>query len=161
MPKQSSNQRVDDNSLVVTLLKSIDDKTNRTDDTLKSLAQSMNELAVAMAKQQVASEQVQKQQMLQKEIDEHQNFKIDVLESDLNNVDRRLITQENKVTSLEKKLESQEEVIKGLKEEQNVDSHNWNTLKGVGSFILKFVVPPILAVIGSALVFLFNGGKTP
>lgn len=172
-----------DNEAQLALLKEINDKTDRTDNYLRDLATAMQELAVTMAGLRTSHEHVQKQQLLQKERDEHQDFKIDCIEGDVHNIEKALIPLESlpekvsknshlskenaqrldshveRFKSLEKRVESQESSIKELEKEQLVDSGNWKTFKGVGSFLLKYVVPSAVAGIGSALLILFTGNK--
>lgn len=148
-----------DSSVMLELLKDIKGKVDKTDDAISQMAGAIQTLAITLAKLEESHASMQKQQMLQKEVDEYQNHKIETAQADIHVIEKDIIPLKSSVATLEKKVYEMEKEIKIISVGQAVDNNKWS---GLGSFTSKILIPLLLAtIIGLSSYLWYNstGGK--
>lgn len=148
---------------------------DKLEDALAQLATGINTLALAVAKMEESHASMQKEQDIQRETDELQNHKIEVLKDEMNELDKRLIplkdlpeevkknrckgsentqrldSQSERIKGLENKLTSFTEKLEKIAESQQKDDQNWSVVGSVGKwFVNKALIPILVAVAGAA-----------
>jgi chromosome segregation ATPase len=146
------------NDVQLELLRSIKDKTDKTDDTLSQIAGSIQTLAVTLAKLEESHASMQRQQSAQKEVDEYQNHRIEGIQSDLHKIEKDIIPLKSTAVVHEKKLDRLETEMKKLSEGQVLDNHNWSGLKVITQRIIIPLLLSAITALGGYVYYLSTKG---